>query len=99
MAKDEIKIYDYQLGKEISSQEMLAQETLEEIEYHIDLKIHQIINCLHQCVCYSQVRDTIMDSEVCISPYHYNCLLNSNLSDEQLYSQIIQKNIAQGNKK
>lgn len=93
MSKDDIKIYDYELDKNISLEEFFEDETPEEIEYYIDLKIHQIINELHLHSPYQTVKDTILDSEVFISEEFYNELLNSTLDDDELYRLIYDKNM------
>lgn len=93
MSKDNIKIYDYELDKNISLEEFFEDETPEEIEYYIDLKIHQIINELHSHSPYQTVKDTILDSEVFISEEFYHELLNSTLDDDELYRLIYDKNM------
>ena len=88
MPQDDFNIYDYELGRNISLEEFFYDETPEEIEYYIDLKIHQIINELHSNSPYQTVKDTILDSEVYVSEEFYINLLNSSLNDDELYKLI-----------
>lgn len=92
MSTDDMNIYDYELDRNISLEEFFDDETPEEIEYYIDLKIHQIINELHSHAPYQTVKDTILDSEVFISEEFYNKLLNSTLDDDDLYRLIYDNN-------
>lgn len=93
MEKDDIKVYDYELDREISPEEFFEDETPEEIEYYIDLKIHQIIKEIRLHSPYQTVNDTILDSEVFVPEEFYNDLLDSTLTDDELYKVISDKNM------
>lgn len=97
MIKDDFTIYDYELDKDISVEEFFEDETPEEIEYYIDLKIHQIIDELHSRTPYQTVKDTILDNEVFITENFYNELLNSTFNDEEIYHLIYKTNSEQNN--
>lgn len=75
MEHNEFEIYDYGLGRNISTEEFFADETDEEIKYYIDLKVHQIIDELLSSSPYQVIKDTIIDSELFISEDFYNQLL------------------------
>lgn len=97
MNKDDLTIYDYDLDKNISVEEFFEDETPEEIEYYIDLKIHQIIDELHSHTPYQTIKDTILDNEVFITETFYNKLLNSAFNDEEIYHLIYERNSEQNN--
>lgn len=87
-----MKYYDIAEGKELTQEEFFDDETPEEIETNIELKIHLIIQDLHAGASYKEIRDTILDSEVFFEEDFYNDLLkDTELTDDTLYELIYNK--------
>lgn len=92
MIAKEFEIFDYEEDKYITVEELFADETKEDIEYYIDLKINMIIDEIYQCSDYKVIKDTILDSEVYISNEFYYYLLSvSSISRNSLYEIISSK--------
>lgn len=92
-----MEYYDLTEGRGLTEEDFWDDETPEDIEYYIDLKIHQVIEELHAQTTYKEVQDTILDSELYFSENFYNDLLNSNCTDEELYQMISQENTERTN--
>lgn len=84
-------IYDYAEDRKISIDEFFDDETEEDIEYYIDLKIHLIIEEMNKNASYKDIEKTLLDSEVFFDENFYNEIKNSNLSNEKIYEVIYNK--------
>ena len=83
-------IYDYAEDRKISIDEFFDDETEEDIEYYIDLKIHLIIEEMNKNASYKDI-ETLLDSEVFFDENFYNEIKKSNLSNEKIYEVIYNK--------
>lgn len=92
-----MEYYDLTEGRGLTEEDFWDDETPEDIEYYIDLKIHQVIKEIHAQTSYEDVKDTILDSELYFSENFYNDLLSSNCTDEELYQLILQENTEKPN--
>lgn len=87
-----MKYYDIAEGRELTQEEFFDDETPEEIEANIELKIHLVIQDLRDDASYKEIRDTILDSEVFFEEDFYNDLIrNKELPDDTLYELIYNK--------
>ncbi len=87
-----MKYYDIAEGRELTQEEFFDDETPEEIEANIELKIHLVIQDLHAGASYKEIRDTILDGEVFFEEDFYNDLLrDTELTDDTLYELIYNK--------
>lgn len=84
-------IYDYAEDRKISIDEFFDDETEEDIEYYIDLKIHLIIEEMNKNASYKDIEKTLLDSEVFFDENFYNEIKKSNLSNEKIYEVIYNK--------
>lgn len=84
-------IYDYAEDRKISIDEFFDDETEEDIEYYIDLKIHLIIEEMNKNASYKDIEKTLLDSEVFFDENFYNEIKKSNLSNEKIYEIIYNK--------
>lgn len=84
-------IYDYSEDRKISIDEFFDDETEEDIEYYIDLKIHLIIEEMNKNASYKDIEKTLLDSEVFFDENFYNEIKKSNLSNEKIYEVIYNK--------
>uniref|UniRef100_UPI003FEEEA98 hypothetical protein n=1 Tax=Eubacterium sp. TaxID=142586 RepID=UPI003FEEEA98 len=84
-------IYDYAEDRKISIDEFFDDETEEDIEYYIDLKIHLIIEEMNKNASYKDIKKTLLDSEVFFDENFYNEIKKSNLSNEKIYEVIYNK--------
>lgn len=84
-------IYDYAEDRKISIDEFFDDETEEDIEYYIDLKIHLIIEEMNKNASYKDIEKTLLDSEVFLDENFYNEIKKSNLSNEKIYEVIYNK--------
>ena len=84
-------IYDYAEDRKISIDEFFDDETEEDIEYYIDLKIHLIIEEMNKNASYKDIEKTLLDSEVFFDENFYNDIKKSNLSNEKIYEVIYNK--------
>ena len=84
-------IYDYAEDRKISLDEFFDDETEEDIEYYIDLKIHLIIEEMNKNASYKDIEKTLLDSEVFFDENFYNEIKKSNLSNEKIYEVIYNK--------
>lgn len=87
-----MKYYDIAEGRELTQEEFFDDETPEEIEANIELKIHLVIQDLRAGASYKEIHDTILDSEVFFEEDFYNDLLrDTELPDDTLYELIYNK--------
>lgn len=84
-------IYDYAEDRKISIDEFFDDETEEDIEYYIDLKIHLIIEEMNKNASYKDIEKTLLDSEVFFDENFYNEIKKSNLSNEKIHEVIYNK--------
>lgn len=84
-------IYDYAEDRKISIDEFFDDETEEDIEYYIDLKIHLIIEEMNKNASYKDIEKTLLDSEVFFDENFYNEIKKSNLSNKKIYEVIYNK--------
>lgn len=84
-------IYDYAEDRKISIDEFFDDETEEDIEYYIDLKIHLVIEEMNKNASYKDIEKTLLDSEVFFDENFYNEIKKSNLSNEKIYEVIYNK--------
>lgn len=84
-------IYDYAEDRKISIDEFFEDETEEDIEYYINLKIHLIIEEMNKNASYKDIEKTLLDSEVFFDENFYNEIKKSNLSNEKIYEVIYNK--------
>ena len=84
-------IYDYAEDRKISIDEFFDDETEEDSEYYIDLKIHLIIEEMNKNASYKDIEKTLLDSEVFFDENFYNEIKKSNLSNEKIYEVIYNK--------
>lgn len=88
-----MKYYDIAEGKELTQEEFFDDETPEEIEANIELKIHLVIQDLRAGASYKEIRDTILDNELYFDKNFYNYLnINKNDSIETLKKLIYKTN-------
>ena len=78
-------IYDYAEDRKISIDEFFDDETEEDIEYYIDLKIHLIIEEMNKNASYKDIEKTLLDSEVFFDENFYNEIKKSN---EVIYNKV-----------
>ena len=82
---------NYAEDRKISIDEFFDDETEEDIEYYIDLKIHLIIEEMNKNASYKDIEKTLLDSEVFFDENFYNEIKKSNLSNEKIYEVIYNK--------
>lgn len=87
-----MKYYDIAEGRELTQEEFFDDETPEEIEANIELKIHLVIQDLRAGASYKEIYDTILDSEVFFDKDFYNDLIrDKEFPDDTLYELIYNK--------
>lgn len=75
-----MKYYDIAEDRELAPDEFQADETPEEIEMNIELKVYLVIDTLRSGADYSEINDTILDNELYFDKDFYN-YLNTNKND------------------
>lgn len=87
----DIEIFDIVEDRPISPEEFFDDETEEDIDYYIDLKIHLIIEELKKSASYKDIKETLLDSEVFFDEEFYNEIKNSSMPSEKIYDVIYNK--------